>query len=77
MSCAGERFAQWLKNIAIKVRSLCSSTIPQIFLRLGRNKSLSVLAEEKLLGPEFFDLVAEFGGFFELEFFGGVAHFGF
>ena len=36
-----------------------------------------VLAEEELLGAEFFDLVAEFGGFFEFEFLGGVAHFGF
>ena len=34
------------------------------------------LGEEELLGAEFADRVAEFGGFFELEFFGGFAHVG-
>ena len=35
------------------------------------------LAEEKFFGAEFFDGVAEFGGFFEFEFLGGFAHVGF
>jgi hypothetical protein len=35
------------------------------------------LREEKFFGSEFFDLVAEGGGAFEFEFFGGFAHFGF
>ncbi len=36
-----------------------------------------VLAEKKFLVAEFLDGVAELGGFFEFEFFGGFAHFGF
>ncbi len=35
------------------------------------------LAEEELFGAEFFYCVAELGGFFEFEFFGGFAHVGF
>ena len=35
------------------------------------------LAEEEFFGAEFFDRVAEFGGLFEFEFFGGFAHVGF
>ena len=35
------------------------------------------LAEEEFFGAEFFYCVAEFGGFFEFEFFGGFAHVGF
>ena len=37
----------------------------------------SKLTEEEFLVAEFFDCVAEFGGFFEFEFFGGFAHVGF
>ena len=33
--------------------------------------------EQEFLGAELFDGVAEFGGFFEFEFFGGFAHVGF
>ena len=35
------------------------------------------LAEQEFFGAEFFDGVAEFGGFFEFEFLGGFAHVGF
>jgi len=35
------------------------------------------LAEEEFFFAEFFDGVAEFGGFFEFEFLGGFAHVGF
>ena len=36
-----------------------------------------MLAKEEFFGAEFFYGVAEFGGFFEFEFFGGFAHVGF
>jgi len=39
--------------------------------------SVGELAEEEFFFAEFFDGVAEFGGFFEFEFLGGVAHVGF
>jgi hypothetical protein len=37
----------------------------------------SSLTEKEFFGAEFFYCVAEFGGFFEFEFFGGFAHVGF
>ena len=41
------------------------------YIRYGRS------AEQELLGTEFFYCVAELGGFFEFEFFGGFTHVGF
>ena len=66
-----------------RILARCLADVKQIFDSLIRGNpkryvfALVELAEQKLFGAEIFDLVAEGGGAFEFEFFGGLAHFGF
>ena len=59
---------------------ICFAQDDEILFSEEKSKTTTkamTLAEEEFFGAEFFYGVAEFGGFFEFEFFGGFAHVGF